>query len=79
MNHLINLSFEKFNISALKRRIARYHMTSRSKVTAQGRKQRKEDQPFLKLKSTVKIGQNWILSKFQKIDFFQLLRYHNMV
>ena len=35
MNHLVNLSFEKFNISAFKRRIARYHMTSRAKVTAQ--------------------------------------------
>ena len=34
MNHLINLSFEKFNISVFKRRVARYHMISRSKVTA---------------------------------------------
>ena len=34
MDHLINLSFEKFSISAFKRRVARYHMISRSKVTA---------------------------------------------
>ena len=34
MNHLINLSFEKFSISAFKSRVARYHMISRSKVTA---------------------------------------------
>ena len=79
MSHLIHLSFQKSNISAFNPRVARYQMTSRSKVTARGRKQRQEGQHFLELKSTVKIGQKWILSKFQKIEFFQFLRYPNMV
>ena len=74
MNHLIHLSFQKFNIEAFKHRVARYHMTSRSKVTTRGRELKKEGQPFPELKSTVKIGQKWILSKFQKIDFFSIFK-----
>ena len=74
MNHLIRLSFQKFNISAFNPRVARYHMTSRSKVTTRGRELKKEGQPFPELKSTVKIGQKWILSKFQKIEFFSIFK-----
>ena len=44
MNHLINLIFEKFNISAFKRRVERYHMTSRSKVTVGDKQTGKEDE-----------------------------------
>ena len=70
----MNLRFQKLNVSAFKPRVARYHLTSRSKVTTRGRKSRKEGQPFPELEITVKNGQKWILSKFQKIDFFSIFK-----
>ena len=70
MNHLINLSFEKFNISAFKRRVERYHMTSRSKVTIRDKQTGKEDKFYTQRKIASKNGRKRILSNFQKIIFF---------
>ena len=80
MNHLINLSFEKFNISVFKRSVTRYHMISRSKVTVRDKQTGKEDEFYPKRKIAPKNGRKRNLSNFQKkTNFLQLLRYCNMV
>ena len=74
MNHLIHLSFEKFNISAFKRRVERYHMTSRSKVTVRDKQTGKEDKFYTQRKIASKNGRKRILSNFQKNEFFSVVK-----
>ena len=64
MGHLIHLSFEKFNISAFKHRVARYHMTYISKVTVRIKKSLKEDLLFLERSMLPKIAKNRIFHDF---------------
>ena len=74
MNHLIHLSFEKFNISAFKRRVERYHMTSRSKVSVRDKQTGKEDEFDPKRKTAPKNGRKRILSNFQKNEFSSVVK-----
>ena len=64
MNHLINLSFEKFNISAFKHRVARYHMTYISKVTVRIKKIFKRRLTFSWAKYATKNSQKSHFSRF---------------
>ena len=78
MIHLIHLSFEKSNISAFKNRVERYHMsnhmTSRSKVTVRDKQTGKEDKFYTQRKIASKNGRKRILSNFQKIEFFSVVK-----
>ena len=65
----LTVSFKKFNISAFKRRVERYHMTSRSKVTVRDKQTGKEDEFYPKRKIAPKNGRKRILSNFQKNEF----------
>ena len=68
MNHLINLSFEKFNISAFKHRVTRYHMTYISKVTVRIKKIFKRRLTFSWTKYATKNSQKSHFSRFLTFD-----------